>query len=204
VEADDPTPGRSAWWWKIRRGFAERGESMTFDFDAHGALLVIDMLNDFIHQEGALVVPGASRIVPRIAELTREARAQGIPVIYIADRHRPDDREFQYWPPHAVAGTWGAEVVEELAPAEKDYLIPKRRYSAFFGTDLDTYLREMGVDKLYLTGVLTNICVYATALDAAMRNYRVAVFRDGVASLSEETDAFIFKQLEEVLQAELI
>ncbi|MBC7254078.1 MAG: cysteine hydrolase [Actinobacteria bacterium] len=177
---------------------------MAFDFDAHGALLVIDMLNDFIHQKGSLVVPGASRIVPRIAELSREARDQGIPVIYIADRHRPDDREFQHWPPHAVAGTWGAEVVEELAPAEKDYLIPKRRYSAFFGTDLDTYLREMGVDKIYLTGVLTNICVYATALDAAMRNYRVAVFRDGVASLSEETDAFIFKQLEEVLQAELI
>ncbi|MDI6874631.1 cysteine hydrolase family protein [Candidatus Solincola sp.] len=177
---------------------------MAFTFDADGALLVIDMLNDFIHEKGALVVPGASRIVSRISDLVRDARQQGIPVIYVADRHRPDDREFQHWPPHAIAGTWGGEVVEELAPGEKDYLIPKRRYSAFFGTDLDTYLREMGVGKLYLTGVLTNICVYATALDAAMRNYRVAVFRDGVASLSEETDAFIFKQLEEVLQAELI
>lgn len=177
---------------------------MVFTFDADGALLVIDMLNDFIHEKGSLVVPGASRIIPRIAELAGEARKQGIPVIYVADRHRPDDREFQYWPPHAVAGTWGGEVVEELAPTENDYLIPKRRYSAFFGTDLDNYLREMEVRKLYLTGVLTNICVYATALDAAMRNYRVAVFRDAVASLSEETDAFIFRQLEEVLQAELI
>ncbi len=193
---------------RLRRGeeveYAWRCWGMAFNFDADGALLVIDMLNDFIHRDGSLVVPGASRIVPRIAELVGDAREQGIPVIYVADRHRPDDREFRYWPPHAVAGTWGAEVVEELTPGEKDYLIPKRRYSAFFGTDLDTYLREMEVGKLYLTGVLTNICVYATAMDAAMRNYRVAVFKDGVASLSQETDAFIFKQLEEVLQAELI
>ncbi|MGQ9474854.1 MAG: cysteine hydrolase family protein [Actinomycetota bacterium] len=177
---------------------------MAFEFDSKGALLVIDMLNDFIHEKGSLVVPGAGRIVPRIAQLIDDAREQGIPVVYIADRHRPDDREFQYWPPHAVAGTWGAEVVDELAPREEDYLVPKRRYSAFFGTDLDNYLREMEVGKLYLTGVLTNICVYATALDAAMRNYRVAVFKDAVASLSEETDAFIFRQLEEVLRAELI
>lgn len=177
---------------------------MAFRFDADSALLVIDMLNDFIEEKGSLVVPGAQRIVPRIGELLEAAREQGVPVIYIADRHRADDREFKYWPPHAVAGTWGSEVIRDLAPREGDYLIPKRRYSAFFGTDLDIYLRELGVHKLYLTGVLTNICVYATALDASMRNYQVAVFREAVASLSEETDAFIFREMEDVLQAELI
>jgi len=177
---------------------------MTVVFDERSALLIIDMLNDFIEESGSLVVPGAKRIVPRIREILEAARSQGVPVIYVADSHRRDDREFAYWPPHAVAGTWGSEVVGELAPAPDDYVVPKRRYSAFFGTDLDNYLRELEVRKLYLTGVLTNICVYATALDAAMRNYEVAVFRDGVASLSEETDAFIFQQLKEVLQAELI
>ena len=174
------------------------------EFEAHSALLVIDMLNDFIAEGGALLVPGARRIVPRIAEIIAEARVQGVPVIYVTDSHREDDHEFRHWPPHAVAGSWGAKVVEELEPAPGDYVVPKRRYSAFFGTDLDNYLREMGVRTLYLTGVLTNICVYATALDAAMRNYGVKVFKDAVASLSEETDRFILRQLEEVLQAELL
>lgn len=177
---------------------------MAVVYEERSALLIIDMLNDFIEEGGSLVVPGAKRIVPRLREILEAARSQGVPVIYVADRHRPDDREFSYWPPHAVAGTWGSEVIQELAPAPGDYIVPKRRYSAFFGTDLDNYLRELEVRKLYLAGVLTNICVYATALDAAMRNYRVAVFRDGVASLSEETDAFIFQQLKDVLQAEII
>ncbi|MEJ5186411.1 MAG: isochorismatase family cysteine hydrolase [Candidatus Geothermincolales bacterium] len=177
---------------------------MTHEIDPKGALLVIDMLNDFIEDGGALVVPGAKRIVPFIKEILGQFRSRGLPVIFVKDSHRPDDAEFDYWPPHAVAGTWGGEVVEELKPLPDEYQVPKRRYSAFFGTDLDLVLRELGVEKVYLTGVLTNICVYATALDAAMRGYRVAVFRQGVASLSEETDRFIFKQLEEVLRAELL
>jgi nicotinamidase-related amidase len=125
-------------------------------------------------------------------------------VIFITDSHRDDDHEFRYWPAHAVSNTWGGQVISDLQPLGGEYIIHKRRYSAFFGTDLDTYLRELGVRKLYLTGVLTNICVYATALDAAMRNYDIAVFKDAVASLSEETDRFIFGQLEDVIHAELL
>ncbi len=177
---------------------------MDVRFEAESALLVIDMLNDFIEDGGSLVVPGARRIVPRLARILAGAREQGIPVIYITDSHREDDHEFRYWPAHAVSDTWGGEVIDALKPAPGEYIIPKRRYSAFFGTDLDTYLREMEVRRIYLTGVLTNICVYATALDAAMRNYGVSVFRDAVASLSEETDRFIFQQLEDVVHAELL
>lgn len=177
---------------------------MTADFDTQSALLIIDMLNDFLEEEGALVVPDAKRIVPRVKQLLEEARKQGVPVIYITDSHREDDREFQYWPPHAVSDTWGGKVIEELAPLAGEYIVPKRRYSAFFGTDLDTLLRELDIRRLYLAGVLSNICVYATAMDASMRGYDVSVFKDGVASMSEETDNFIFKQLDEVLQAELL
>ena len=173
-------------------------------FETDSALLIIDMLNDFVDERGALVVPGAERIVPHIQEILAEAREEGLTIIYITDSHREDDHEFRYWPAHAVSDTWGGEVIEALRPQAGDYIIPKRRYSAFFGTDLDTYLRELGVKRLYLTGVLTNICVYATALDAAMRNYEVTVFKDAVASLSEETDRFIFQQLEDVVQAQLI
>ena len=177
---------------------------MAWEFEADSSLLIIDMLNDFVAEGGALVVPDAIKIVPRIRQLLEDAREQDIPVIYVTDSHRQDDHEFRYWPAHAIADTWGGSVIEELFPREGEYIIPKRRYSAFFGTDLDNYLRELGVRKLYLTGVLTNICVYATAMDASMRNYDVAVFKDAVASLSEETDRFIFQQLEDVLQSELI
>lgn len=177
---------------------------MATEFGGESALLIIDMLNDFIEDTGALVVPGAKRIIPRIIQILEDARQQGIPVIYVTDSHREDDHEFRYWPAHAISDTWGGEVIEELEPASGDFIVPKRRYSAFFGTDLDNYLRELGIKKLYLAGVLTNICVYATALDASMRNYGVAVFKDAVASLSEDTDRFVFQQLAEVVQAELL
>ncbi len=173
-------------------------------FKPESALLVIDMLNDFIKEGGTLVVPGAELIIPTIREGLDEARKTGVYVIFVTDAHLEDDSEFEVWPSHALSGEWGGEVIEELAPIPGEYVIRKRRYSAFFGTDLDLLLRERGVRNLYLTGVLTNICIYATALDASMRGYRVSVFRDGVASLSEETDRFIFSQLTEVLQAELI
>lgn len=162
------------------------------------------MLNDFIKQDGTLVVPGAERIIPKLREILDEARRAAVPVIYVADAHLPDDSEFEVWPSHALQDEWGGEVIEELAPLKGDFVIRKRRYSAFFGTDLDLLLRERGLLHLYLTGVLTNICIYATALDAGMRGYGVSVFRDGVASLSVETDRFVFLQLTEVLRAELI
>jgi nicotinamidase-related amidase len=177
---------------------------MAFEFQAQSTLLIVDMLNDFLEEEGALVVPDAKRIVPRIRRLLEDARQQGIPVVFVTDSHRDDDREFQYWPPHAVTDTWGGQVIDELAPLAGEYIVPKRRYSAFFGTDLDTLLRELEIKRLYLTGVLSNICIYATALDASMRGYEVSVFKDGVASMSEETDNFIFRQLDEVMQAELL
>ena len=74
-------------------------------------------------------------------ELAR-ARAAGEPVIYLTDNHVPDDAEFKVFPPHAIAGTKGAEIIPELAPEDDEDVIPKRRYSGFFGTDLDITLRE--------------------------------------------------------------
>ncbi len=174
------------------------------EFKPNSALLVIDMLNDFIKEGGALVVPNAIRIVPGLQKALESAREKNVPVIYITDAHLPNDPEFADWPPHSIQDSWGGQVVDELAPQKNDYIIKKRRYSAFFGTDLELLLRELSIVNLYLTGVLTNICVYATALDARMRGFNVIVFKDLVASLSRETDEFIFGQLSDVLKAELL
>jgi nicotinamidase-related amidase len=178
--------------------------AMAVEYKNNSALLVIDMLNDFIEEGGSLVVPGARRIVPFIAQALLEAREKGMTVVFVVDSHLEDDLEFGRWPAHALEGTWGGEIVEELKPQTGEYLVRKRRFSAFFATGLDLLLREKGITDLYLCGVLTNICVYATALDASMRGYRVHVLARGIASLSRETDHFMLGQMEEVLGAEII
>jgi len=166
------------------------------------ALLVIDMLNDFVREGASLDCgPAAREIVPRIAGRIRAARAEGVPVVYVCDSHREDDPEFEMFPPHCVAGTEGAKVVDELRPAPSDIVVPKRRYSGFFGSDLDLYLRELGARDLILTGVCTNICVLYTAADARMLGYRVTVPRDSVATFDEDAGRFALKEMQRTLGA---
>src|SRR5919108_5522769 len=99
------------------------------------ALVVVDMIEDFVHESGALYCgPSMQRIVPVIQrELTR-ARREREPVVYLTDNHLPDDREFEVFPPHAIVGTPGSRIVPEVAARPEDIVIPKRRYSGFFGT----------------------------------------------------------------------
>ncbi len=150
------------------------------------ALLVIDMLNDFCRKNGALYVPQAEEIIPSIAKLVDTARENKVPVIYANDSHEENDEEFKKWPRHAVKGTWGAEVVEELTPREDDIVIEKTRYDAFYKTELDDVLKKLEARNLYLTGVVTNICVLATGLAAAMRGYQTKVVRECVKDLPSE------------------
>src|SRR2546429_6985399 len=107
-----------------------------------------------------------ARILPVIQREIARSRAANEPVVYLKDAPLPGDAEFEMFPPHAIAGTKGAAIVPELAPRKEDVIIPKRRYSGFFGTDLDITLRERGVDTLRLVGDCTNICVLYTAADA--------------------------------------
>ncbi|RLF95507.1 cysteine hydrolase, partial [Thermococci archaeon] len=101
-------------------------------------------------------------------------------------------------------GEWGSQIVEELKPNPRDRIILKRRYSAFLYTDLDLYLRERGINTLYLSGVATNVCVLYTAADAFMRGYEVKVIEDCVASFSKEDHEFAIKQMREILKAEIV
>ncbi len=168
------------------------------------ALLVIDMLNDFVTPGGALYCGDTARaIIPRVRAAIERFRQAGDPVIFVSDTHRQDDPEFQVWPVHCVRGTEGARVPETIAPAAGDYVIPKRRYSGFFGTDLDLLLRELGVDELVLAGTCTNICVFFTAADARMRNYRVTVLEDAVATFDQTAHEHALRQMKEVLGVRL-
>jgi ureidoacrylate peracid hydrolase len=166
--------------------FSERRveRSMGFDPD-RTAVLVVDMLNDFLEPTGAMPLLEGHRLYEPIRRLLAAARAHGSAVIWVCDTHPRGDREFDKRSVHCLAGTWGAQIVEELQPADDEYRVPKRRYSGFYETDLDLRLRELGVAHVILTGVVTNICVRSTAHDAFFRGYDVIVVEDCVAATSE-------------------
>jgi nicotinamidase/pyrazinamidase len=169
------------------------------------ALVVVDMIHDFADPTGALYC-GAS-MPPVIDVITRElarARSGKEPVVYLTDDHLPDDAEFKMFPPHAIHGTQGARIIPQLAPATGEVVIPKRRYSGFFGTDLDITLREKGVDTLRLVGDCTNICVLYTAADARNLGYAVEVVRDGVTSFDLEAHEHALSELEKTLGAKVV
>lgn len=149
------------------------------------AILVVDMLNDFV--TGALSCERAKAIVPATARLLDAARAAGVPVIFCNDAHiRGIDRELALWGDHAIAGTKGAEVIAELKVTEKDFVIPKRRYSGFFQTSLDMLLRELGVKTVVMTGLHAHMCVRHTSADAYCLGYDVVVAKEATDSFTEE------------------
>lgn len=169
------------------------------------ALLVIDMLKDFIDIGGALETGSAGRdIIPFIKEKISEFRKSDNPIIFICDSHERNDKEFEMFPAHCVKDTEGSRIIEELEVLEGDKIIKKRRYSAFYGTDLDLFLRDNNVDELYLLGVCTNICVLYTAADARNISYKVNVFKNGVASFSQEAHNFALKEMENTLGCNII
>ncbi len=168
------------------------------------ALIVVDMQKDFCYPDGALYGGDhLKNIFEPLRRVVEEGRKK-MPVIYTQDWHRKDDVEFKIWPAHCVAGSRGAEIIDELEVREEDYVVKKRRYSAFFGTDLDLTLWELEVKRLYLTGVLTNICVLHTAGDAALRGYEVVVIKDCTAALNDYDYEYALKHMENVFQAKII
>ena len=150
---------------------------------ARTALVVVDMQNDFVREGGGLLVPDAKATIPAIRMLLELARANGVRVVYSQDTHRDGDLEWRIWPEHAREGSWGWEIVDELAPAPDDVVLRKPRYDAFYGTPLDHLLRLWGVDTLVMCGTVANICVHYTAASAALRWYEVVIPRDAISAL---------------------
>ena len=89
---------------------------------------------------------------------------------------------------HCFAGSWDAQIIEELTPAPKDRGVEKHRFSGFFKTNLESLLRELQVETLVVSGIATNICVESTIRDAFYRDYSVVVPREATASFTEEQE----------------
>lgn len=166
------------------------------------ALLIIDLLNDFV--TGKLACERAQRIIPNIKKLAESFRENGLPVIYVNDAHLANvDAEFDVWGEHAVEGTEGAQVIPELTPQDGDIIVNKRRYSSFTGTDLHLRLQELNVDTVVLTGLHTNMCLRHTSYDAFVHGYKIIVPEDCADAFTQKDQDEGIDYLKKLYKAEI-
>jgi ureidoacrylate peracid hydrolase len=174
------------------------------------ALIIVDMQNDFVHPDGAFAhrarenpgkidMPFLSGTIPYVKKLADAFRKAGRPVVYIAHVLKPDysDAQFPYWRAarganrgnrtFIVENTWGAQVVDELAPQPGEHLVIKKGFGGFSNTPLDTILRNMGVTTCVVSGVTTCVCVSTTVRGGVEHNYRMILVKDAVAEVDRET-----------------
>nr|HID59053.1 cysteine hydrolase [Desulfobacterales bacterium] len=169
------------------------------------ALIVVDMLNDFVDEKGSLYCGETARdIIPFIKERIDEYHQQGDLVIYLQDTHDENDREFERFPRHCIKGTWGHGIIPELKPDEHDQIVLKRRFSGFFETGLEEILRSHRIDEVEVVGVCTSICVMDTVGDLSSRDYSVTVPRAGVADFDPEFHDFALRRMERTYGAKIV
>ena len=167
-------------------------------------LLGVDMIVGFLEPGHNLFCGDKARdIIPNVQELIDREIELGSEVIFINDNHKPDDLEFEMFPVHCVKGTEEATLIPELRSYKGEFIY-KTRYSAFFKTDLEQKLTEIGPDLITICGVCTDICVMHTAADARNRDYKVEVNDNAVASFDVDAHRAALDHLEQILGATVI
>lgn len=152
------------------------------------ALLIIDMVKDnFDEHKNLPITRLARKIITPINDLISGFRGEGWPIVFSTDAfHRKDFIFSGGMNPHSLAGTEGAEVIDELDRKEEDLWLPKPRFSAFFSTELDQWLREKGVTLCAVGGITTNFCVLSTVLDAVCYDFKAVLLEDCTAAATVE------------------
>ena len=152
------------------------------------ALIIVDMVKDNFEESKMLPITAfAKRIIDPINRVIGAFREQQWPIVFSTDAYRSDDFIFTgSMRPHSLAGTKGAEVVDELDRRGQDLWLPKPRFSAFFRSGLEEWLREREVSLCAVTGIATNFCVLATVLDAICFDFKVVLLEDCTAASSQE------------------
>lgn len=178
----------------------------------NSALLVIDMINDFLEEGAVLEVPMGRKIIPRIIEEIDIAHKEGRLIYFLSDAHFQADKEFDYWPEHALYYKRGSQIIDAIKWSGRvecivrgyAHKIGKRSYSGFLHTELGNILKSRGIKKVSIVGILTNVCVFVTAIEAQMRGFDVRIIRDGVAALTQEENDRALEQLEQVFKVKVI
>lgn len=157
------------------------------------AVLVIDMANDFVYPKGVIAEAGgpdyqarAQAIIPRLHQLLEAARREDVLVVYATDAHQPHDTELRKWPPHAMKGTWQAEIVPALKPGPADVVLEKNTYSPFASTELENILRSRGITRLYVTGLHTDCCARHASGDAFQKGFDLVWVTDALQAFTDD------------------
>lgn len=175
------------------------------------ALIIVDMSNDFVHDQGNLTAgKPAQEIIPYIVATADKFLTNGGKVVITMDAHAEDDAHFNLWPKHNVIGTWGQELFGDLKSWYMNnrenpnlFVVPKTDYNAFFNTGLADKLKESKIDKVHVVGVATDICVFLTTAGADSYNFKTTIHKRGVATFTELGDTFI-NQAKALFHTEII
>ncbi len=151
------------------------------------SLIIVDMLKDtFENHPDSYIVKKCREFIPELNKFIGFFHDKGFPVIFACDSFLQEDFIFfGRMKPHSLRNTKGAEPIDELKKIERDILLPKRRFSAFYKTDLDQTLRTLGVNTVFISGIATHVCVLTTALDAISHDFKAIIMHQCCAAHSE-------------------
>jgi nicotinamidase-related amidase len=151
------------------------------------AIVVVDMLEDNVDRKNRTGIgEQVKTIIPNIQRLLLSAREAGFPIVFANDSYLREDPVFQgKMKPHAIRGTDGARVIDELSVQESDIIVEKRRFDAFFKTDLDMTLRVLNVDTIAVAGMSTEVCVSLTAWGGISNDFKVIILEDCCCSFTK-------------------
>ena len=164
---------------------------------ASDALVVVDAISDFRHEDGEVLARSFAAVAPRLAEAIAAARAAGTPVIYVNDARGHWDGDRRALVARALAGR-APDAVAAVAPEPGDRVLYKPRYSAFDSTPLALVLEELEIDRIVLAGTATEMCVAQTAIQAREHGLAVSVLRDACADVDADDAAIALEYLERV------
>jgi nicotinamidase-related amidase len=170
--------------------------------DSPVALLIIDMINAFDFKGAKQMLPRTLEAAKAIRRLKDRARQANVPTVYVNDNFGRWRSDFHQLLEHVLASP-GREIATLLKPQREDYFVLKPKDSGFQFTTLDVLLEHLGASTLVLTGVAGNFCVLFTAHDAYMRDYRIVVPRDCIASVTEENDRYALEHMAQVTKADV-
>ena len=167
------------------------------------ALVVVDMLNTYEHEDAETLTRSVREVLPNISDLIERATDDdGVEVVYVNDLYGEWNAGRSELLERVMRGTY-RELVEPIAPAEDAIFIVKARHSIFYETPLEYMLRQQGVERLVLAGQVTEQCILYSALDAYIRHMDVVVARDAVAHIHEDLADAALRMMQVNMRAEV-
>jgi nicotinamidase-related amidase len=167
------------------------------------ALIVVDMLNPYDHQDADLLVQSVQEVVEPISKLVSRAQDEGIDVIYVNDNYGDWNSSQEELAQDALGGR-RPDLVEPILPPDDAAFVIKARHTIFYMTPLEYLLSEKGIDHIVLVGQVTEQCILYSALDAYVRHLRVSVPPDAVAHIHEDLARAALTMMERNMRAELV